>query len=368
VRRLFSLVALALAAVTAAACDLSPPAATVAGGNVSRSQLDDQLSEISQSPYAQCALVLQGVNLPTQLTGAGEATVPSSLASYVLSTMVLERLVEAELARQRHPVTSADLGAARNDLAMELTAGSSSPSPCPGQIDGQALVSHLPAGFRDDQIAFLAAQERLAATLGHVDLSDAALRAYYDAHQSQFQELCLSDIAVQSQAQAQSIHDAIASGSSSFATEAQQNSIDTQTAADGGQIPCVPSSQIVNGVILAAVAGLSPGQLSAPVFEPGSGPGGSGVWFVLQLNGRPDIPFSQAAPQIRQQLLSAQNSKVSAAFARLAQQSKVTVDPRYGSWSPKAGIRPPTPPPAADLLSRTADQPAASATSSAASG
>ena len=355
------LAALAAVGAGSAACDLSPPAASVDGSTVSRSQLDSELLSISQSAYAQCALEMQGLNLLSGSGGAGDFTVPADLASYELSTLVVERLADEKLEGLGHPVTSADLTDARTDLASELTPGSSGSSPCPGGIYGQQLVQRLPAGFRDNEVQFLAAQEQLAVTLGRVDVSTPALLAYYQAHQSQFQELCLSDIAVTSQAQAQSIRSAIESGSQRFAAEAQQSSIDTQTAADGGEIPCVESSEVVNSVILDAVTGLSQGQISQPVFENTStSAGAAGVWFLLELDGRPAIPFADAESQIRQQLLAAQDSTVSAVFSRMVKAAKVSIDPRYGSWTPQSGIQPPEPPPADDLLSRTADQPGGS--------
>jgi hypothetical protein len=345
--------ALAALAAAATACDLSPPAATVAGTTVTTSQLNAQLSAIAQSPYAQCTLQIQGVNLPSRVTGAGDSTVSSELASFELSTLVLEHLVTSELARRGHPVTAADLAAARQDLVAQMSSPSAGQSPC--VLTGRSLVDRLPAVFRDQQVQFLAAQERLAATLGKVDLSPSALLAYYQAHPTQFQEVCLSDIAVQSQAQAQQIHDAIASGASTFAAQAQQSSIDTQTAANGGHIPCVASTQIVNQVITTAIAGLAPGQISQPVFEPTGTPGGNGVWFVLRLDGRPDIPFEASQSQIREQLLSPANALVSAEFSRLASRAKVDVDPRFGKWTVARGIEPPTPPPSQYLLSASAD-------------
>ena len=163
---------------------------------------------------------------------------------------------------------------------------------------------------------------------------------------------------MQTQGEAQSIHDAIASGASTFAAEAEQNSIDTTSAANGGQIPCIASNQIVNQVITSAINGLSAGQLSTPVYEPNSQ-----VWFVLELDGRQAIPFATAEPQIRQQLLAVVSGSVSSEFSRLAKKAKVTVDPRFGTWSPAAGIEPPSPPPAKDLLSSSADQSGSSSTS-----
>lgn len=361
-RRLLALAALAGLAALGTACDLVPPAATVSGVTVGRSQLDSLLSEITQSAYAQCALQLQGVNLPTPLTGAGDYTVSSQLASYELSTLVLGRLIDRDLARRGHPVTASDLSDAQTDFVAQLTPAAGSTSPCPGQITGQSLASRLPAGFRTQQVQFAAAEDQLAITVGHLDVSPGALLAYYRAHPSQFQELCLSDIAVDTQAQAQSLRAAIVSGSSSFAAEAEQNSLDTETASDGGQIPCVPASEVVNSLIVSAVAGLSPGQVSQPVYESSSTSGG-GVWFLLEVNGRPDIPFSAAESGIRQQLVSAEEPAVSAELGRLAKVAHVTVDPRYGRWSATEGVTPPSTPPAKDLLSSTADQPLGSSAS-----
>lgn len=351
-RRLLVLAALAALAAAGTACDLSPPAATVAGTTITRSQLDDQLTQIAHNADAQCALQLQGVSLAGPVTGAGDDTVTSSFATFELSTLVLERLVAQDLARHGQTVTAADVAAARADFVSQLTPQSSQ-SPC--GMAGQQLLAHLPASFVDQQVQFLAAQERLAAVIGHVDISSAALMRYYQTHPTQFQEICLSDIAVQAQAQAQQIHDAIVGGTATFEHEAQQFSIDSQTASGGGRIPCLPSSQIVNSVILGAISGLNPGQVSQPVFEPPS-TGGSGVWFVLRVDGRPLVPFAQAASQIRQQLLSSQNSTVSAEFARITRHADVVVDPRYGRWNPAQGVRAPTPPKSVWLLSPAANQ------------
>ena len=349
-KRLPLVAALAALAAAGTACDLSPPAATVAGTTVTTSQLDAQLSAIVGSPFAQCTLQLQGVNMSLQ--GAGDSTVSSSLASFVLSTLVLERLVESDLSRLGHAVTSADLAAARQDLAAQLSSSSAGASPC--SVSGAQLVDRMPAAFRDQQVQFLAEKERLGQTIGKVDLSQASMLAYYQAHPTQFQELCLSDIAVQTQAQAQQIHDAIASGASTFAVEAQQSSIDSGTAGNGGQLPCITTSQITNPVITNAIAGLSPGQITSPVFDQSATPGGSGVWFVLQLDSSPTIPFATAQSQIRQQLLAPTDSLVSAEFSRLVAKARVTVDPRFGKWSAAQGVEPPTPPPSSLLLSPNA--------------
>jgi hypothetical protein len=352
-RRLLVLVALVALGAAGTACDLSPPAATVGTTTITRSQLDDQLALIAGNTDAQCALQLQGVNLAGPLTGAGDRTVTTSFATFELSTLVVQRLVDQDLARRGHPVTTANLQAARQDLVAQLTPTNAS-SPC--GLSGPSLLARLPKDFLDEQVQFLAAQEQLASVVGHVDVSHGALVRYYDTHPTQFQEVCLSAIAVQTQAQAQQIHDAIAGGHATFENEAMQFSIDTQSAQSGGRIGCVPSAQIVNSVILDAISGLSSGQLSQAVFEPQTGSNGAGIWVVLRVDGRPIVPFAQAESQIRQQLLSSQNSAVSAEFTKLTRRAHVVVDPRYGSWAGVAGVRAPLAPKPSYLLSPSADQ------------
>ncbi|HTZ08948.1 MAG TPA: hypothetical protein VMB72_07740, partial [Acidimicrobiales bacterium] len=55
-RRLLPLAAVGALALSATACDLSPPAVTVGSVAVSRSQLDDQLTTVAASAPARCAL------------------------------------------------------------------------------------------------------------------------------------------------------------------------------------------------------------------------------------------------------------------------------------------------------------------------
>ncbi|MHB8439396.1 MAG: peptidylprolyl isomerase [Acidimicrobiales bacterium] len=358
-RRLLGLVIAGVLALGLSACDVTPSAATAGSVTITTSQLDAQLGEISGSDYARCTLQIEGENLPTPLQGAGDNTYNTAFADAELATLVINGLVEQDLAKHHAAVSSSQIDAARADFEAELQTSSQSGSPCPQQLQGAALVARLPRPFLADQVRALAGQELLAETLGHVDVSTAALMRYYTANPDQFHQLCLSDIAVATQAQAQSIRTAITSGSSTFAQEAQ-NSLDAATAGNGGVVGCLSISQIANQVILNAVNSLPQGQISPPVFVPPTGSGGGNAWFLLQVNDRPVIPFDQAAPSIRLQLLSSQRTLVSAEFTRLIRASHVIVDPRYGTWNPSQGVVPPPGLPARDLLSPASDLPSGS--------
>lgn len=346
------LVALAALAVASTGCNLSPTAATVDGAPIAQSQLDAQLSDVVQSPFARCVLELQGTSLPSSLTGAGSSTVSSTLASYELSTMILEELISQDLTRLGHHVSASELSDAKTDLEAQLDSSieslseSGSPS-CASDLDGSELLSHLPAGFSSLQVRYLADEEQLAVAATHLDLSTSAVERYYLTHASQFAEVCLSDIEVASQAQAQSIRAAIASGASSFSAEARQSSLDTSTAQNGGAIPCVPSSEVQNTTILSAIASLSTGQVSQPVQVSTSS--GSSAWILLEVNGRPELPINRVESEIRLTLLYAKDSALSRVFERITSEAKVTVDPQDGSWSRLRGVQPPVSPPAKDL-------------------
>ncbi|HXX91122.1 MAG TPA: peptidylprolyl isomerase [Acidimicrobiales bacterium] len=368
-KRLLPLALLGALAVSATACDAAPNAAVVNGVAISQSQLLDDLSTIvggdpSQITPAACMLQLQGASVPLPGNGVGDDTVTQALAAYQLTTLVIEELVHQRLAQLGHQVTAADIAAAQTDLTAQLSPSSTQgTSPC--GLSGAQLAAQVPAGFYHRQVVALAEQEKLAAIVGNVDLSTGAMAAYYQAHPQEFQLICLSDIAVNTQAQAAQLRQAITSGSTSFEAAATQNSVDTQTAPNGGQIPCVPMSQVQNQVILGAISGLKPGDVSQPVNNPASATGGQSVWLLLKIDDEPVVPFSQAQSQIRQELLAAQNNQVTAEFSRLTHSSDVTVNPQYGSWSKLAGVRSPTPPPARDLLSPFANIPGGSGSSAA---
>lgn len=356
---LLGIAALLAVGATCTGCDVSPPAATVDGTTITQSQLGSQLSQIANNQYALCAIELQGANL-TSVTGAGDSTVSSEFAAYELSTMVLNTLIGKDLAQLHHSVTQRDLVTATTDLATQFdsasaSASSSGGSSCAQQLTGAQLIEHLPAAFTAQAVRSLADEEQLAVAVAHVDLSQGALERYYLSHPTDFAQTCISDIEVTSQTQAQQILASISAGTSTFADEARQNSIDTQTASNGGAVtPCFTSTELQSSSILSQVSSLQIGQVSQPIQATTSS--GSTVWLLLQATSTTQIPFSEVASQIRLNLLSAQDNRLSAEFSRIVSHARVTVDPRYGSWGRLQGVKPPVPPPAKYVLSPSADQ------------
>jgi hypothetical protein len=345
-------ICLSAAALLGAGCDISPPAATVNASEISQNQLETTLSDVLHSAYARCALQIQG-QLPSTSNGTGSNTVSAQLASYELSNAILEELVAQDLGSRHMHLTSADLAAAKADYVSQLElSATAGPSPC--GISGADLYGRLPSRYAAGQVEVLAGEERLAAAVEHVDLSTPSLERYYLSHPGQFSQVCLSDIAVATQAQAQSVLGSITSGATTFSQAARQLSLDTSTAANGGALPCVLSSEIQNTSLLSAISTLAPGQVSQPVADQTST--GQTVYLLFQVDGRPLVPFASAEPRVRETLLSQNSSPLTKEFGRITADAHVSVDPRYGTWSKLRGvITPPNGPPSRFVLKPSAD-------------
>ena len=164
----------------------------------------------------------------------------SQFATYELSALVLNELIAQDLGRRHRPVTASALSAARQDLATELGASSSANSVCPPRVPVGQLLRRAPSEVSSQEVSFLAELEQLVVAVTHLDLSSAALQRYYFLNSSNFAEVCLSDISVSSQAQAQSILGDVSSGSATFAAEGAAELDRHPDRAEGGRSGLLP--------------------------------------------------------------------------------------------------------------------------------
>ena len=363
-KRLVALIVLGALSTAAAGCDVSAPAATVDGVTVSRSQLDASLNAVADSAVAQCALAIQasagGGSLPT-VTGVGDHTVTTKFADFQLGGLVQQAIEQRALARRHIRVTAADVAAARQDFETQLgsaanQAASQGASPC--NLSGTALVGRLPRAFVDQQARSLAYQERLEAATGHVDIRPAALRAYYDAHQSSAVQMCLDFIVMSNQADAQAVHDLIAGGTSFLV--ASQDARVAQGSPPGGQGPCVYPSTVTSQLgpaVETTLAALPDGVLAPPQavqIQNQFGPSTT-YWLVIEVRQHQLVPFSVVEGSIRRGLLSQGANAFGVTMDRLVRQARVVVDPQYGRWSTQGAVSGPVTPPPSLLLNTKAD-------------
>ncbi len=355
-KRLLVFVVAGSAVRGAAGCDLSPDAATVNGTTISQSELQDQLAAISGSSVARCALSIEdaqsGGTLPT-MKGTGQATVTTRFAAFSLNGLVAQTLEQGALAQRHVPVTAADVAAARKDYLAQLEVASTQvASPC--NLTGTALVNRLPKSFVDSQAVALAAQEKLEEVVGHVDVSPGAVRAYYNSHLSEVTQLCLNFIIATSQATAQTIHDAIAAGTT-FAAASKGPGADANSPPNGAG-PCVFPNDVaaqLGSATATVVEGLADGQLAPPqaVSVPNQITGvNQTIWIVISVRAHQVVPFALTESGLRQEILAKGGPSFSAALGRVVRNARVELDPRYGTWSPTHGVAAPTPPKPAFVL------------------
>lgn len=342
-KRLTSLAAAAVVAVLAVAatgCDISPNAAVVNGKAISQATLNSTLSDLSSSPAAQCTVLLEYASssaAPSQIVGAGDDTVTQQAAGFELTNLIVQRVLTQELARRHGVVTSEDLADAKADLGVELdqtasqleSEGQSLPAAC-SAVKSNPL-QHLPATVASQLFGSLAVQEQLGAAVGHVDISTPGLERFYHAHSSDFDEVCLAVLFTTSQSAAEAVHAKIVAGQS-FGAAVSDPGIDPEATQNGQTVCLLPGSVISDfgqqsaSVIYAAGVG----QLLNPIaFTLSSG---ATDYLVMQMQRRQLVPFSEEETTIREDLLSSAASATEALLHRLVVRADVWINPQYGSW------------------------------------
>jgi peptidyl-prolyl cis-trans isomerase C len=305
------LVALALGA---AGCDSVRPAALeVNGHEYSESSVNDELQAIADNPQ-----------LGDQAT-SGAGTLNSQLTAAWLQTLVEEQVVDQQLQRRDLRVTNADR--ARGEEAAARFLGDAS------------VLAGFPKWLRDEVIDRFAAREVLFAELGE-PVTDEAVQAAYEQFVEQQQASCpsgrfVAHILVDTEAEAAALKAQLDAGAD-FTELARDNSTDTASAANGGELGCVDGQQFVPE--FQDVATNAPlNQVSAPVQTE------FGYHLIVV---RDAIPFAAVEDAARAQLES-ETSGAEDALARLTAKADVTVQPRYGRWVVRDGagsVQPPARP------------------------
>ncbi len=339
--------------IVASACDVTPPAATANGATISTSALNTQLQALGNTVAGGCLLQLEDAQLsPGAAEGTGgTGTYTMAFVNAVLDDQVGDLLAEQYAASRGISVSSSDLTSAQTDLqstldgeinqAVEQAESEGTLSYCQdatgAPITGATLLSGLPAGVRSAQVRSQAIDEKLLA-LG-ADLSPSAILEYYAANTSQFTGACVSRIVTATEAQANSIVTQVQAGAS-FAQLAKANSIDTQTAANGGALGCDYTLAEVEQAL--GVQSITAGQPLPP-----SQDSESGQWEVYEVTSESVEPLTAAVSVVKRELLQTTSNvdRVSKEIVAFAHRSDVTVDPQYGTWKSVAIVPPVGPPP-----------------------
>jgi hypothetical protein len=354
---------LGLLVFLSSACNVTPPAATVNGVQISESSLQNEMNLVASNTDVRCALgILTGENIAKQ--GAGAQTVPTQLADAELTELINEVIYSQALSKLHSPVDSQYRSYATNFMPQYLTPASGTSS-C--GINGSQLVAALPHWFLSQQVNLLASEEKLISAAGHVDLGPTGVQDFYNKNPQDFTEFCMAVIATSTQAEASADRTKVLHGQS-FSTVAQ-TSLDSRLSQYGiaadGSYPCEPSANIAsyqpNWAGALDEVGVKEGVPTPPFSDSAqTDEGGTGDWLVIELVRKQQIPLQQVASQIQEYLVSQNASVFVSEQARLLKTASVSVDPQYGSWAATKGnslpgVRPPVAPSSKLLLNPGVD-------------
>jgi parvulin-like peptidyl-prolyl isomerase len=305
---------LCIAALALAACGKSgdSQAASVNNAVITDNNVINEVKAIAGNPQLSQQIEASGQVVSGPIKGSFDA----GFAAQVLANQMNYELVRQEVARRNLVITSACLDKSRQDLFTNYGNGTAS--------DGEALFNSFPKQYQDLALARNASVTALEADLAHQTCGAAdAGQTYYTNHQSDFEESCLSGIAVDDQATADSLA-ARARAGEDFAALAQQYSTDAQTKAAGGDIGCHLLSEVPDD-LRPLVAAANPGDVLDPI------PNANGL-VLYKLTDRKMAQFSdvqsQADELADQELVKGFNTWLQQAQAA----AHIHVAPRWGTF------------------------------------
>jgi hypothetical protein len=217
---------------------------------------------------------------------------------------------------------------------------------------GSATLAELPSSFLATLVRNQANQDVMQAAAAGYGINEASFDRYFRAHTAQFDTICVSDIVVASQSQAQTLLSQI-NGGTSFATVAKANSLDSNTASNGGAIPCGPLVDYAS-IITTGIAGLADGQVSQPVSY-------NGAYVLFQLNSRVPSKFSTVKFLVEGAMIESGSQQYVLETDHALLGAKVDIAPKYGSWNAHSvGVLAPLTPPQKAVLCISANVPTTS--------
>jgi PPIC-type PPIASE domain len=312
------------AGLAASSCGQAAYAATVDKRTIERSSFERELKALADNRELQAAA---GGN---SLAGTGKKTVDARLAAGWLTAVIYDALITSEFDRRHLKIRPEDTDAASSQLET--------------QFGNPKVANAFPDWFRKRLVERNSRATAVRAAISGLDLSEDGLHKYYDSHQGDFTQACLSHILVKTKDEADAIDAQIKAASNvddKFAELAKAKSIDTGSGAKGGDLGCNPKGIFVPEFDKAAFS-LPLNTVSDPVQTQFG-------FHVLLVKKRETLGFEAARSQVKSALNSATQDSFRTWLTTAAGKAKVKVDPRYGKFGtsqPGAApeVIPPQPP------------------------
>jgi hypothetical protein len=346
VRRLVALLVIALVGATLYGFSNSSSGIKVNGSTISTSAFRAELNAIATTPNLRCYVTaLASANVAAGAGGASiSATGTSAWANLRIEGLAISQYVAK---RFKYQPSATDLARAQSSLESELTQAAASLH-CPGTA-AQALAA-MPVEMRSALIEAQAMSVFLISKLNAtIPLTLTALKAYYDAHASSYETICVS-IAIVAPTSLVAFAQAQKAGAS-VATLAKKFSVHS-SASQGGAYGCyAPSSSVYRNVRLDTAS--APLNTFSATPQNISYNGGTYAFFVAPTK-RTTTPFKDAASSVLADVQSLNANSANTVKQDILYQAAIAVDPAYGRWglaSSGPTVYAPATPAAADVTS-----------------
>lgn len=296
-----------LALVLAACGSGSSNAATVNGTGITKSTLEQELRSIASNDK-----FIKLVESEKPVRGALKGTFDAAFTAQVLTREIAFELISKEVQRRKLAISTADLAAARASAAK--------------QVQGEEILNGFPKAYQDVLVRRAAEVNALSASLlAGGGSPDVAARAYYDAHQNEFQQACVSVIRVDSDEKANTVK-AKLDGGEDFGAVAKAESTDTLSAGRNGEVGCniTPDNQLstdYSKAVFTQPLGVASGPVKTPFGT-----------LIVKVTSRTTTPFEQVAAQAREKAVAAAQQPLNAWYQDAVGKARVKLDAKYGRF------------------------------------
>lgn len=335
--RLSAVALVLLFAATLSACGDeagSAAAVTVNGTEVSQAIIEEEIDDLvefaREDPDGQFAQAVFGES------GNDRDTVTTAFTAQVLQERIVSVIIADAFNDRDLEITQEDRDSAEQQFASQLApapevdpaADPNSPPPTADPAAGQAVFDNFTEEFQEFQITFNAQASVLSEALAEeaaedTEVTDEEVRAFYDDNEDQFTQNCAAHILVEDEATAQDLKAQLDAGAD-FATLAEENSTDTGSGAQGGDLGCQAPGTFVPE-FEAAIESAEEGEVTDPVQTQFG-------YHLILVNSKGLQPFEDVEAQIRTQLETPAEDPLSTFLSEALGDAEIEVNPRYGSW------------------------------------
>lgn len=303
-------------------------AAKVDGREISESDFLAELEQLQNNPAA------QSFGIPDSPPGS----VASGVSAAWLARSVQNTIVELELERREIEVTDQHLAQAETEVVQ--------------QFGGPEAWEGFDAWFQAREIQRLAELLALSEGVGGT-ATEEQLREEFEANKEQLTQACTSHILVETQELAAEIKAQLEEGDD-FAELAQEHSIDTNSAQNGGEVGCFARGAGLVASYEAAMFSLDVGEISDPVQSQFG-------FHIIRLDALEEPTFEEARPQLEQSVQGQTQQRFAEVMGQVLSEAEIEVNPKYGSvdLEDPAGrfVTPPSIPTVPDSLPVGGDEP-----------